>query len=334
MKNEADRKQRLKEAIREELATGEIPVPDEVLHALEKLFVTDAIDVLQAHPGYDLEDKIRSICTVVQLFDQAFTDLKSSLADFDEFSRQPEFNYSSHQERLVSIETRVRKEVFAFSELAHTLQDHCRRLRGQWNHPQIDSQILNSFGRDGLHDFLCGLRTALHHRSMIEADWLIRDAGSSETTHFVFRRRELMSAAEKWNARAEGYLRTCSEEIDIASLASIYHTRAHTFYDWLLSEVETAPPPEVADYRRCWKAHRVYSSRPHWRLFLSEFLRRGIDPYLYLDRYLTPDQIEEALQLPPHSREQADFIIRTVDKLSACDEEIAQLVYQLFGVTE
>jgi hypothetical protein len=59
-----------------------------------------------------------------------------------------------------------------------------------------------------------------------------------------------------------------------------------------------------------------------------------VDPYVYLERYLTQTELEGALRLPRHSREQADFIISAVDEFSACDDYIRALVYRLFGVVQ
>lgn len=331
---EADRKRRRNEAIREALSAGTVPVPDDVRHAVTTLFVTDAIDVLRSHPGFDLEDKVRSIRTALKLFDRAFMDLLEALDAFDAFSRRPEFTYRSHRDDLVAIENRIQKEIFVFSELAHSLRDHCRRVRARWEYPEIASQLSHCFGDDGLHDFVCGLRNALHHLRMVEANWQIRNSGPAASSRFVFSRRELIAANPNWNTRARRYLESCAERIDVKVVAWAYHPRVHAFYDGLLGKAETSPPPEVADYRYCWNAHRQRSARMAWRSLLIEFLKRKIDPYEYLERYLTPTELENAGQLPRHSQEQADFIIRAVYEFSACDEEVRKLVYQLFRVPQ
>jgi len=331
---EEDRKEQRKEAIRTALSTGTIPVPDDVRNTVVGLFVTDAIEVLRSHPGFDLEDKVRSIRTALQLFDQSFSDLMGALDAFDAFSRRPEFGYRSHRDEVAAIERRIRKETFGFSELAHSLQDHCRRVRKRWEPSEIVGELSRCFGDDGLHDFICGLRTALHHLLMVEANWQIRDAGPAATSHFVFSRSELMAAMPDWNAGARRYLESCAEEIDVRVVAQAYHPRVHAFYNWLLGEAETVPPPEVVDYRRCWNAHRTHNFRLAWRFLLKEFLKREIDPYTYLERYLTPAELDTALQFPQHSQEQADFVIRAVDEFSACDEEVRTLVYRLFRVPQ
>jgi hypothetical protein len=333
LSGEKDREKQRLEAIRHALSTATIPVPDELREAVASLFVTEAMEVLRAHPGFDLEYKLRSLRTTLQLFDQAYLDLMEALAAFDTFSRRPEFNYRSHRDEHSHIERRVRKEIFAFSELAHSLQDHSRRVKSQWENPAIDLRIPECFGTDGLHDFVCGLRSALHHMLMVDADWEIRDSGAAATSHYMFRKDELLAANPGWNAGARRYFERCGEVIDVGVLAQAYHPRVHSFYDTLLREAELGPPPDVADYRHCWNAHWQQSARMTWSFLLAEYLKRNIDPYGYLERYLTPVELEAARRLPHRSREQVDFIIQAVDEFSACDGNLRATIYRLFGVT-
>jgi hypothetical protein len=317
-----------KARIKAALAGSPIPVPAEIHNAILRLFITDAIEVLRAHPGFELEEKIRSVRTTYELFKQASSDLMCALDVFDEFSQRAEFNHRSRKDKVAAIESRIRKEIFAFSALAHSLQDHCRRLRSDWEPPGTAEQIAGCFGNDGLHDFICGLRTALHHRSMVEADWLITGSGANATSHYVYKRPELQAVDNAWNKSARLYLDALPREIDVRDVAQRYVPCVRAFYDWLLTASEAAPPPAVADYRRCWNAHRQHSVRSVWRFLLMEFLKQDIDPYSYLERYLTPGEIGEAMRFPKRSPEQVDFIIAAVDERSACDDELRSLIYR------
>lgn len=329
---EEERRTNAKAAIKMALADGPIPVHEEVLKAVLKLFATDAIEVLRAHPGFSLEDRMRSLRTTFQLFDHAFVDLTRALDAFDGASRKPEFHYRSGRRQLLALEGSIRKEIFAYSALAHSLQDHCRRVRADWQPAGIEAQIVRCFRNDGLHEFVCGLRNILHHRSMIEADWVVRNVGPNATSHFVFDRAELAALDSAWKSKARTYLETLPQEVDFRNVAQEYFSRAGAFYEWFFSSCQTQPPTIVIDYRRCWNAVQKRDSRMGWRLLLGEFLKRNIDPYAFLDRYLTQPELREAETLPMRSRAQVDFIIDCVDELRACDEEIRALVYRLFHV--
>ena len=331
-----DEQNQRKASIKAALAESSIPVPDEIYDAVVGLFASDAFEVLCAHPGFELEEKIRSLRTTFELFHRASSDLMAALDVFDQFARRPEFTYRSHKDELAAIESSVRKEIFAFSELAHSLQDHCRRLSGtDWKPACMAEQLTAKFGSDGLHDFVCALRRALHHVSMVEADWLIRNNYlGSITSHYVFHRLELEVVAKDWNSSARRYLEAQPARIDVQIVANSYVPRVRAFYDWLFATVDATIPPKVVDYRRCWNAVQQRATRMQWHLVLTECLKRNIDPCLYLERYLTSAELAEVMRLPNRSSEQVDFIIAAVDEHSACNDEIRSLVYRLFRVPE
>lgn len=334
IRSEQQRKASHKLALREVLAKEPIPIREEVVAELLGLFVTDFRDVLQAHRGYALENKICSLRTTFRLFTKSYWDLISALDRFDGLSREPLFNFRAGESQTNEIEEQIRKEIFAFSALAHSLTDHCRIVRARWDPSGTAEQLSRFFGDDGLHNFVCGLRNALHHESMVEADWQIRNIGPGATSHFIFSRRELLAIEKAWNGAARSYLaKQCTEEIDVRTVVQSYATRVQAFYDWLLQECEEAPPPEVQDYRRCWARHRQQSSRAAWSFLIGEFQKRHIDPYAYLqNRYLTEEEYALAMKFPMRSRQQVDFIIATLDKWNACDSDMRARVYRLFDV--
>lgn len=331
--HEARQRQAVKDRIINAFQEGTIPVAESTLNDITNLFITDAIEVLRLHPGYLLESKFRSLKTTLTLFERAAGDLLAALDRFCVFSRTPEFHYISHAAMQADVETAVRKEIFAFTELAHSLQDHCRRITTKdWKPTEFEDMLADHFGNKALHDFICGLRTALHHRSMVEAEWLILGSGIEATSHYTFQTVELRLIQE-WKSTALAFMDQAGDEIDVRSMTEDYRTRVRAFYNWFLDAFEGSAPPEVLDYRRCWDEHTRRSSRGIYRLLLNEFLRRGVDPYPHLHKYLRPDQLAQALTLPNHSQQQVDLIIEMVDRARACDSDLRAIIYRLFGVT-
>lgn len=325
-------KVRQKREIVARLAEGILPTPEDIVEAVRRLFITDAIEVLRRHTGFPLEDKMRSVRTTFELFMTAHNDLEAALDRFDSFSKSPEFHNRAHQDALRAVEASVRKEIYAYSALAHSLKDHCHGLREHWEPHGIVEQIRTSFGSGGLHDFICNLRNALHHRSMVEADWMIAGSGSEASSHYMFEKAELrLVGNDNWNANARRFLEQASERIDVRMIAQDYTRRVQTFYSWLLSQIDVRPPECVQDYRRIFRSHRARASRQMWHLMIAEFIKRSIDPYPYLDQYLTPEELLRVQALPHRSREQVDLIVEIVDEFGGCDDATRALVYQLFG---
>jgi hypothetical protein len=155
-------------AIGELLQSSNAPVDATLRRRLVWLFITDFMEVMKSHQGYNLELKHRSLQTTFNLFLRAKVDLVCALDEFDRLSRSGEFLPRTNTART-SIQDKIRKELYCFSSLAHSLQDHCRRLSHDWNGFYVRAALAKHFGDDGLHDFICGLRSALHHRQMAEA---------------------------------------------------------------------------------------------------------------------------------------------------------------------
>lgn len=56
------------------------------------------------------------------------------------------------------------------------------------------------------------------------------------------------------------------------------------------------------------------------------------DPYAYLPKYLTPQELEDVRSLPHRSIVQVDRIIEIVDEYGACNDEVRDMAYKAFGV--
>jgi hypothetical protein len=91
----------------------------------------------------------------------------------------------------------------------------------------------------------------------------------------------------------------------------------------------------ISDYLRYRRILNRFASESTWTSLLEQvFIPKKLDPYMYLDRYLTKQELEEVLSLPPRSKEQVDRIIQLIDEYGACTEEIRKRVYEFFNVKE
>jgi hypothetical protein len=90
---------------------------------------------------------------------------------------------------------------------------------------------------------------------------------------------------------------------------------------------------DLEEYLTCKRMYNAVNTQSMWNRLLTQlFPQKKIDPYMYLDRYLSNDEIEEILSLPFRSRLQVDRIIQHVDEYGCCDEELRSATYRLFGV--
>ena len=54
----------------------------------------------------------------------------------------------------------------------------------------------------------------------------------------------------------------------------------------------------------------------------------------HLPEYLTAEELDHAMKLPPRSQALADFVIACLDAYGGCDDAIRRNAYKLFGVQD
>jgi hypothetical protein len=245
---------------------------------------------------------------------------------------------------LDSVQAIIQKEIFSVGNAAHSLKDHASyRLQKVAQLPEYDSQIKTHFETDGLHDFVISLRRIMHHIEVIQPSFIFaqRAEGRDLETSVTLKKAGLQqtvsllaaSGSDVINDSGKNYLDNTSGEIDLRCVYVEYAKRASAFHTWLQSELDDRPSAELADIRRCFRANRIATSQTSWNLFLGNWLRnwkKPPNPYDHLHRFLSPDQLHQVMSLPRKSKEQVDLIISLIDKEGACNEEIRELVYELF----
>ena len=113
----------------------------------------------------------------------------------------------------------------------------------------------------------------------------------------------------------------------------ITRLKVKSFHDWFRSRVWEISSEDLREYLTCKRTYNAVNARSMWNLLLTQiFPQKKIDPYMYLDKYLSNNEIEEVLSRPFRSKLQVDRIIEFVDEYGCCDEELRNTAYRLFGV--
>ena len=69
---------------------------------------------------------------------------------------------------------------------ALSLVEHTRRLIKVHPLPDDNTKREKTFGKDGLHEFVTGLRILLHHLHIVEAGWTIIGASKTKSASATF----------------------------------------------------------------------------------------------------------------------------------------------------
>lgn len=331
-----------REQVRAAVKAAGIPLPTEVVTKLAQLIPQDVREVLVDHPGFTAWEQLGSYRISLRVFERAVADLIKAI---EVFEAAVEDDILSHrqQDKLDDIESAIQKELFAASNAAHSLGDHSRlRLQPLVNIPGYKAKHSECFGNDGLHEFVNGLRTVLHHLHMIKAGWQIENRFEKgekasvtlnrDHVRFVVARLADSFRSKSQHAHILAYLSASPEVIDLKQVFEEYRHRAADFHAWYGEALASDSLIELRDCERCVQENKNFGARTCWKAMLGYWLNRKEppNPYDHLRSYLTPEQIAEVYCLPMQSEEQVDKVIEFVDTDRACDADIRRMAYQLF----
>jgi hypothetical protein len=288
---------------------------------------------LQNHPGREVIERLESLSSVLRLFNKSAVSILHSI---------DRFHYEAHKNNLFrrnrrhvreQLEEELQEQLYVFAACSMTLVDQTRTLTDKINVPNYRERITPGFSDNPRHRFVQELRVDMIHITLHEPNWQLTSGGSEEqTTRFLLHPSQLKRVNE-YHAMAKQYVSDHPKGIDVGLLVSQYKEEVNSLHEWLRNGVESAAHDILTDYRRSKRIVRAISSKSFWQLILSQMvIQSNRDPYTYLDRFLTPDEMGEVLSLPHQSKIQVDRIVELIDDYGACDIELLELVYRAFNV--
>ena len=331
-----------REKLCQDIAASDVPLPEELAALIERVFITELRKVMRFHRGYPLAERRDSHRTSLSILRQCFGDLQVAIDSFETFALSDEWLRPDHRDRAAEFEKVIQKELFATSNAAISLIEHARRLIALHPLPGYDAKRQEVFGKEGLHEFVTGLRILLHHIHIVEAGWTIIGAskGKSASATFMLDREELERLIEehrkKFGAQhklMKAYVEAQSKKIDIRKVFATYRARTEQFHEWMTAELDSDALGALRDYDALHLRKRKADKRMSWNGLLGNWLRNWKEPpnpHNHLHKFLTPEEIAEVNALPRNSKAQADRVIAAMDPEGAADDRIREQVYELF----
>ncbi len=328
--------------VRAAVKAATVPMPMEVVERIARLNPKDAYEVLREHPGYGLWERNKSYQASFRLFERAVFDFLKAIRDFNEVCNDGTLFSFPRRNELEGMEQSIQKELFAATNAAHSLVDHCRRVQKTAHVPDYDQHVAQFFGTDGLKEFVIALRTLLHHIHAVQGGYLWQQpiGGGEGNTSFVVEKSDLMRAIDAAKDgfstgqldKITGFIAASHDSIDLGILFEAYRSRAAAFHGWFAGALKKHAFSSVRDYDRCLLENRRFATRTWWNSLLGNWLawKKLPDPYNHLATFLSPAQIAEVLQMPKGSPEQVDKIISFIDVDEACTDHIREQAYELF----
>jgi hypothetical protein len=309
------------------------PWPEDKLKAAYFQNFQQTRKAIQVHLGFSLLGYLEDIQIAKELFGDAVSSLEKACGRFRQAADTEEFWWRS---RRIQFEERVREirlALFSATTAAMALRDAYRRIQKKSPLADYDMKREEIFGASSQVAIVEGLRNYLSHRRNVEAHWEVSMTFHPHFARFVLRQDELLDW-DAWGALAQDYILANPEEIDIERIFADYKRRVEEFYSWFYSAFSRKGEPQLSEYRAYKQMLDRWASRSNWNILLDQFLLAKVDPYAYLNQYLTEAELKEVLSCLPRSPQQVNMIIEILDVFRACDEELRRKVFSLFGVVE
>jgi hypothetical protein len=311
---------------------GSLPWSEEVLRKAYFQDFTGAQKAIQKHPGFAAHRDLHTLQLSLEIFLDSVVGLFQSIDAFRMDAQSPEFWARPAENRFKSRELAVRRGVFAAATSAVALVKRSFIVRDRVKlNEEYARQLKETID---LHDckFIEKLREYVSHFQITEVDWQRTYSADGKQTQFLLR-RDVLLQWDGWNKEDRVFIDRYPDGIDVKRLFINYRTCVERFQAWFHGEVARISEPQLSEYREYERILKGFGTRAWWNLILERVAIEHLDPFTFLDRYLTKSELDEVLALPRKSRVQIDRIIEILDEYGSCDEELRGKVYRSFGIS-
>ena len=313
----------------EYLDAHELPTHEEVRKWI-KYRAGETREAIMQHHVFWKEKSIREgLDWTFQAAHQAYVDICRHDAALGSIAKGREFQ--DHIDHTVGYA--AQKDVVAYCSLASGYLDTLRRI--QTRRVDIADQILEALNENSDEDitvFIKDMRKNLSHGSVTVVHWQVSRDGEDVTGNMTLSAHDILEVGE-WNRLSKKYISEAADgKINIADAVG-EHFKLFKNFDQRLNDIFARNVTEAeADFYEIEDEHRRWGAQQWGHLLVSQ-IGRNRNPYDYLHRFFTPEEVREILRYPKHSKEQVDFIITLKSPHYACDDGLRKALYHMFGVT-
>lgn len=311
---------------------GPLPWNEDVLRKAYFQNFIETRKVIQEHPGFLVHQDLCVLQLSLEIFLDSVSDLMQSINSFRYDAQSINFWTRPSQSRFEQRELSIRRGVFAAVTSAISLVDHSRVINNKISIKGYWDQIKESFSDNAEHRFVQGLRNYISHVRMVEPDWRKNISLKGKSTRFLLQQDGLLKW-DGWHPLARSFVDSHPEGIDVEFLFDNYRNRVLLFQDWFHSEIARVSEPALSEYRQYERLLNRFDTKTWWSMILKQVISQRLDPFNYLDRYLTKAELDEILAMPMRSKMQIDRIIEILDEYDVCDAEIRGKIYKACGLS-
>jgi len=283
-------------------------------------------------PGAKVYNDTQSLHFSLNIFLDATDDLISSVNIFKGEVEKPNFWDRPQKQHFEKLERNINRGVFSSTAAAMALVDNSREFSKKYSVESYQEKIDQLFTNNPQHKFIHSLRNYFSHVKITKANWKIEVSKGGRSVFFLLDQAELLKW-NNWKSLAKQFINEHPNDVNVESLFAEYSKSVKGFHDWLRSAVWEVHSQDISEFLSYLRAVKGVSSYSAWNLLIQQaYIPKEINPYMFLDRYLTSSEIDEVLAMKHRSKEQIDRIIEIIDEYQICDEKLRNNIYKLFKI--
>ncbi|TWQ40880.1 hypothetical protein FQJ89_03620 [Xanthomonas vasicola] len=286
-------------------------------------------EVIDETAGGQLWRSLSDLQDTIWIFQQSATELFDEISVFADRSRDAAFWRQVNSSQADNHTREVKKCIFNCTSSLMTLVDHARSFQEKYpvnGYLDKKGEVFPS----GLHAFLQGFRNYNTHWRVAEANWnIIHDFETrAREVRFFITQKELFRWTG-WNTGAKEYIAKSSDPVDVRHIFSQYRKCVHRFYSWHWGEVLSRYAETYQPYLYYKRVLRGIRKKLLWNMLLTH-APKDANPYAYIGKYLSKEQIEKLLALQSRSEAQVDALIEMLDMHELCGPEMRAKAVSIF----
>lgn len=224
------------------------------------------------------------------------------------------------------------KEVLAFCSASIGIVEITRRIlkiRDDINNDM--KELVTAHFNDNLPSFIKDLRNNLSHGSVIVPGWSISISSSGKTGLMILSADELLALGD-WSSKGRSYIESFEDnKVSIKKAVEDYHCKIQHYHSSLSDLFARNITPEEKDYYDIEDELKRWSYKQQYKILATQ-IGKGKNPYLYLHKFFSKNEVRQILRFPNHSKEQVDYIISLKSVDIECDDYLRFSLYDIFGV--
>lgn len=285
-------------------------------------------------PGGILFNEIKSLRLSLNIFLDSVNDLIKSINNFKHQSASLGFWYKSNRFLADKLEISIQRGILSSAMCALALVDHSNIFSDKYQVEGYENKVSECFHNNEHHRFIHSLRRYITHVRFTKANWKICHSDQGRAVYFLLAKEDLMRFKD-WNSIAKSFILRQEQGINVEDLFESYSIEVKKFHDWLRISLLGTYGDILTEYLNYIRTINGISSKCNWSILIKQVIpQHNADPYVYLDQYLSEEELEDVLSLPFRSKIQIDRIIELLDDYQICDESLREDIYKVCKAKE